>query len=66
MWKLIVLFVLGAEITNYDLFPRESNTLTASLGQACVIFMHWRQLWWWTFLLPPCFVSVYTYSTNIL
>jgi len=66
MGELIVMFVLGIGITNYDLFPHESNTLTASLGQACVIYTHWRQLWWWVSLLPPCFVSVCTNSTNIL
>jgi hypothetical protein len=38
--ELIVLLVLGIEITNYVLFPHESNTLTASLGQAYVIFTH--------------------------
>jgi hypothetical protein len=40
MGELIVLFVLGIGITNYDLFPHESNTLTTSLSQTCVIFTH--------------------------
>jgi hypothetical protein len=39
MRELTALFVLGIGITNYDLFPHESNTLTTSLGQACVIYI---------------------------